>query len=87
MADAFADYSAALDSPAAGAAAVTPHDANELATISRALYIGGTGDLVVTMQDGVDATFIGVPAGFILPVRVSKVKVTGTSATNIVAMY
>lgn len=75
-----------LQRPAAGAAAVTEHDANPLSNTSRALYIGGAGDVTVTMLDGNDVEFVGVPAGTILPIRVTHVK-TATTATDIVALF
>jgi hypothetical protein len=37
--------------------------------------------------DGTDVTFANVPTGTKLPVRVSKVKATGTTASSIVALY
>ena len=37
------------DNPAEGAVAVTPHDTTELATVCRALYVGGAGNVSVSM--------------------------------------
>jgi hypothetical protein len=69
------------------AVAVTPHESNDLASVSRALYIGGAGNLTVTMAGGgSNVTFTAVPAGSFLPIRVSKVLATGTTATSIVAL-
>ena len=68
------------------AVAVTPSDATVLSN-TRALYIGTAGNLAVTMNDGVSATFSNVIGGTILPVQVTKVLSTGTTASNIVAMY
>jgi len=54
---------------------------------TRGLYVGGAGDVAVTMaEDGNNVTFVGVLAGSILPVQVTKVLSTGTTATNIVAL-
>jgi hypothetical protein len=64
------------------AAAVTPSDAT--AVDFYGLYIGGAGNLVVTTGAGNDVTFSSVQAGAIFPLRVVKVKSTGTTATNIV---
>lgn len=72
--------------PATRGEAVTPHDVNELARVSRALYVGGAGDLKVTMAEGDELTFSAVPAGSVLPLRVKKVFSTGTTATLIVAV-
>lgn len=87
MIDKFGGINADLDSPADFAASVTPSDSADIATASRGLYVGGTGDMAVTMLSGGSVTFKAVPAGSILPIRVSRVLVTGTTATSIVALY
>ena len=70
------------------AIAVTPHNSNALTGgITKALWIGGVGNLTVTMANGVDATFTAVPAGTELRLAVTRVKATGTTASNIVALY
>lgn len=66
------------------AEAVTPSDATTIDTTS-SLYVGVSGDIVVTMPAGNDVTFEGIQ-GFV-PIRVSAVKATGTTATGIVACY
>lgn len=87
MPDNYACYGPALDSPAIGAIEVSKSDTAELTTWSRAIYVGGTGDLKVTMADGSVVTFEDIPAGTILPIRVKIVWSNGTDATKIVAMY
>lgn len=72
--------------PATGGFAVVPSDTVDFSELSRALYIGGAGNLVVVMQNGNVLTFVGVPAGTVLPVRASRVNSTSTTATNIVAL-
>ena len=74
-----------LDDPYTTAAAVTPHDTNELAFVTRALCIGTAGALKVTMMDGTDTTFAGVPVG-VIRLRVKRVFSTGTVAANITAL-
>lgn len=73
-------------SNATQATAVTPSDTTVL-TATKGLYVGASGDVVVTMFNGVDATFKGLAAGIIHPISVTKVKATGTTATNILAVY
>jgi hypothetical protein len=73
-------------SSAQSAVVVSPSDTNTLAP-TRGLYIGGAGNIAVTMSDGTTVTFTGVTAGVIFPVSVTQVKATGTTATNIVAVY
>ena len=72
--------------PAEYAVAVTKSDSTVL-NATRAIYIGGSGDVAVTMAGGGNVTFSTLAAGTILPVRVTKVLSTGTTATNIVALY
>lgn len=71
--------------PATGHAAVTPSDTVDLTTSSRALYIGGAGNIVVTVG-GADATY-AVTAGQTLNVVASRVKATNTTATGIVSQF
>lgn len=66
-------------------AAVTPSDTTQL-EVTRGLYIGGAGNLVVTMADGNNVTFANHPVGY-APIQVTKVLSTGTTATSIVALY
>ena len=87
MADKFSDIDL-LDSSARKLAAVTPHDTNELADVTKALYVGGAGNVsVIATDDSVAVTFVGVPAGSVLPVRAKIVRSTSTTASNIVAMF
>lgn len=69
---------------AVNAQAVTPG-----ATVlnpTKALWVGGAGNVVVTMTGGESVTFSSVPAGTLLPVSVTNVASSST-ATNIVALY
>lgn len=86
MTDTFQTFTSGLDSPATSAAAVTASDSTVLDT-TRALYVGTTGDVSVVTKDGNTVTFAAVPAGAILPIRVTKVRSTGTTASNIVALW
>lgn len=83
----FANGGIGLSAPASSAAVVTPNNSTDLTYVTRALFVGGAGNIVVTMVDGVDCTFTGVAAGSVLPIRVSRVKATSTTATNIVALW
>ncbi len=75
------------DWPAIRAAAVTPSDSTDLGFCGRALYVGGAGTVVVDMvESGSSISFVGVPAGTILPIRVKRVRATGTTATSILIL-
>jgi len=73
--------------PKQGGVAVTPNNTTPLPEPSKALWVGGTGNLTVTMLNGEDVTFTAVPAGEWLDIAVTHVKATGTNATNIVALW
>ena len=51
------------------------------------LYIGTGGNVKVTTISGDDVTFMNLGSGSVLAVQVKKVFSTGTSASNIVALY
>lgn len=72
--------------PAHHAAAVMPNDAADLSAASTAIFVGGSGNLRVTMLGGEIVTFAGVPVGW-HPIRVMRVWSTSTTATNIVAVW
>ena len=74
------------------AAAVVANDGADLDDgPTRALYIGGAGDVAVVMLGQAVAatpiTFSAVAAGTILDVQVSRVMATNTTATLILALY
>lgn len=74
------------------AVSVTPNDTNLLTFPSgenrtKAVYVGVTGDLAVTMADGNDVLLKGVVAGVVHFLSVRKVKATGTTATDIVVLF
>ncbi|MGX2958055.1 spike base protein, RCAP_Rcc01079 family [Peribacillus sp. JNUCC 23] len=77
-----------VESSAQGAILVVPNDSTDLTTTpTKGIYIGGTGDLKVTMLDGTTVTFKSISAGAIHPLSVKRVFATGTTATNILAVY
>lgn len=73
--------------PADNAAAITPNDGVDLTNIARALYIGTGGDVKITTAGGDTVTLNDVQGGSILPIRTKRVFSTGTTASNMVAIY
>lgn len=75
------------------AAAVTPSDTVNIPNIGGGinngcvLYIGIAGDLKVLTSGGDVVTFSNVQGGTFFPVNVIRVYLTGTTATNIVALW
>lgn len=51
------------------------------------LYVGGAGNVSVITIGGDSVTFMSVPVGTIIPVQVVRVLSTGTTATNIMALW
>lgn len=51
------------------------------------LFVGGEGNIKVTTSSGSTVTFNGIAAGTFMPVSVLKVWATGTTATNIIALW
>jgi len=51
------------------------------------LYVGVAGDVKVKMVGGNDVVFKGATAGSFLPINVLQVFATGTTATDIVALW
>lgn len=69
--------------------AVTPNDGTNLPLgTATALWIGGAGDVaLIAAADASAVTITGVPAGTVLAISAKRVLSTGTTATNIVALY
>lgn len=67
--------------------AVTPHASNDLPDgPCRALWVGTQGDISVVAAGDTDPVPILGAVGLV-PVAVKAVRVSGTDATNIVALY
>ncbi len=79
-----------VDSPGSAAAdafAIVPHATDTLPVITKALYVGGAGDIVLRLASASsDTLFKNVAAGTILDLRVLAVRAAGTSATFIVGL-
>lgn len=76
------------------ASAVTPSDTTPIPVVTGGtsnngcvLYIGGYGDVKVLTVGGDAITFVGINGGTFMPVQVTQVFSTGTTATDIVALW
>ena len=87
MGDPFSGIPSSLDSPFTGLYAITPSDSVDINTTTRSIYVGGTGNVKITARDGTTDTLYNVPAGFVIPGRVSRVWATGTTATLMTGLY
>ncbi len=87
MPDRFATRAASLEGPATHAFSISPDDSDALSETTRALYVGTGGTITCRLaEDASDTLFSGVPDGTVLPVRVTHVRSTGTSASQIVGL-
>lgn len=69
------------------AAAVTPDDSGKLAPTD-GLFVGTGGHVYVDMASGgVNVPFKNIPNGTFLPICVKRVYSTGTTASDIKALY
>ena len=75
------------------AASVTPSDTANVPSVSGGtnngcvLYVGSAGSLRVQTVGGDDVTFNNINTGAFIPVQIVKVYATGTTASNILALW
>jgi hypothetical protein len=86
MPDRFQYSTPSLAGPAAHAFAVTPNDSTDLSETTRALYVGTAGSVAAVMASGASVTFGSIASGMVLPVRVTRVLATGTTASAILGL-
>lgn len=91
MADRFSIDEVLLGDVYPQASDITPSNTEDLPQVSRALYIGTSGDLKVRMtgysnEPGNIVTFQNVPVG-VFKIRVSRVYESETTASGIIALY
>lgn len=85
--DAYEGLAPSSITPSENCFPITPSDLQALPFLTKAIYIGRGGDLVLMIGDSQDAiTFRNVVQGSILDVRVRAVKSTGTTAGDLVGL-
>lgn len=85
--DTFSKQYADLLSPGRNAFAITKHDTNELAFVTKAIFVGTTGHLSLLLaNDSTPVLFKNIPSGTLLNLRVRKV-LDATTAQDIVGIY
>lgn len=83
----FEDFADSPTAPALDCFVISPNDGSDLPRVTKALYIGEGGDVVLRPAMGnEDIVFRNVPAGYILDVRVRAVRITGTTASALVGL-
>lgn len=86
MTDAFDNHAVGLTSPALTAEEITPDNGTTLAHVTRALYVGQTGNVRVVTAEGDIVTFANMQGGALYPIRVVQVFATGTTAADLVGL-
>lgn len=77
-----------IDGSVVNAVAVVPHDVNDLANVSKAIYVGVDGDVKVDLIGiGEEIVFKNLASGIFYPIKATRIYNTDTTATNIVAVY
>ncbi len=87
MVDPFKGHRPGLSSPVASGVEVTPSDTAPLPAVTRALYSGTGGDIVVRLASGDTIKLVETTPGSIYPLRVDRVMASGTTASGIVGLW
>jgi len=66
--------------------AVTPSDTTDIGFVTRAVWVGGAGNLSVTLESGAKVLLSGITAGSMLPIKALRLWATDTTATLLVAL-
>lgn len=75
------------DLPAVDGAAITPSDTVDFANVARGVYVGVSGDVVIVTPTGSVLTFKNAAQGSVLAICTMRINSTGTTATNLVALF
>jgi hypothetical protein len=73
--------------PAESAYEVTPSNTTDLPSPTRGIYVGNTGNVRVQMKGGQVVDFVALAAGVIHAIQAVRIHSSGTTATNILALY
>ena len=84
--DLFGNNQTRIESPASNAIAIPDSTTTTLDVVSRAVYVGGDGDLHCLTQAGQNITFASVVAGTVLPIRITVVY-SDSTATSLISLY
>lgn len=76
-----------LGAPAPHGFTINPSDTDDLPFVTRAIRVGITGDVTVTMLGGETLPIPAMQAGETLSIRVTRVLATGTTAGGITGLY
>lgn len=83
--DLFENFPLSFTMPYNDGFAITESDTEDLPQVTRAIYVGGTGNITLITEKGNTIALVGVLTGTILNIRASRVT-TATTATNLVGL-
>jgi len=86
MQDAFADHALGLTAPATRAETVVPNDGADLTRVTRALFVGQTGNVRLRTVEGDVVTLANCQGGVFYPIRADRILATGTTASDLVGL-
>jgi len=86
MTDPYKNHATGMSDPIISASTISPDDGADLPMTTRALYVGGAGNLRVTLASGDIVTFENVGQGW-HPIRIERVWSTGTTASAMVGCH
>jgi len=76
-----------LTAPARDGDAITPDDNNDLAVACRGIIVTVAGNVEVVTPAGNTVIYPGLAAGIVHPLRATRIKAAGTTATGIVVVW
>lgn len=82
----FAGFSKGMASPFTRALTVAPNDSIDLAIETRALHVGTGGDVSVVTAEGDTVLLKNLVSGAMYPIAIHRVRATGTTAADLVAL-
>lgn len=85
--DTFKKHNRSLTTPPENALAIEPSDSQLLGNVTRAVFVGTGGSLRVRMLGGGVVTLSNIAPGTLVPLRVTHVYATGTTAANLVGLW
>jgi hypothetical protein len=86
--DTFSTYRAGLKEPCEHAFAITPSDTDQLAYVTRKIWVGSAGNVSLVTAGGETVVFESIPAGTLLEVRAKQVTSANTTGgIKLVGMY
>ena len=86
MTDEFLNFQTSLVSPATAAETIVPSDTDELAYATRAVYVGSGGDVAAETVGGDVILLRNTQPGVIYPLRLVRVRATGTTAADLIGL-